>query len=254
MAKLGFLKRLTSLVLVLMLTVAGFALAEESQSQDEEDSDFDEYMDEMDIDVRYEWPSDLFPDMPVFAADSYEVWVTEGSCEIYLPAGTDAGFADYTKALTDIGANLYVQNDLLTVLTMGDTEIHLMPDEEQPMISFLNEPAYDYQEDVDLYPGLTDYPMPQSGRLVSLEGSYDYGSEDEDTETLQSMILTYRCASIADALAYCEDLTAAGWVAQEQGVPEGNTLYASYVRAGKMIIVDYYSNSSDYILFFGFAD
>ncbi|MGI6174009.1 MAG: hypothetical protein ACOYI8_08970 [Christensenellales bacterium] len=248
------------LALALALAFSGFAAfaeetdAEETEVQEMEGEgmveEFSDWDSDFSVDVEEGWPSTL-TGVPVFEADSYESWVATDHVIVYLPKGADAGFPDYVKALTDAGAALYVQNELLTVLSLGEMEIQLMPDPEEPSITFFAEPAYDYKEDIEMYPELEEYPMPDTGRLVSLEGIFNYGEEDEDVpETMEMAILTVRNASISDALDYCEKLTMAGWVQQGDAVPEGNALYAEFVKASRTIVVDYFMNGSDYMIVF----
>lgn len=261
-------KKLAAVVLCLAL-VCGAALAEEETLEDvtaaemaeadgfeeeefaEEEDLFGGFADDYSMDVVYEWP-DTLDGIPVFEAESYESWIATDSVEVFLPAGAAEDFDAYVKQLSDMGASVHVNNDLLIVLALGDIEIHMLPDEDQPSIAFLGEPAYDYEEDMALYPELENYPMPEGGRIVALEGSYDYGYEgEEERETLESIIVIDRCASISDAIDYCEKLTLAGWVPQETVKPVDNTLFGVYVRAGRMIMIDYYTNGSDFMIYFG---
>ncbi len=263
------MKKLLALLLILALALFGFAaFAEETEAEPAEETeeefideteegfveDFSEWEDDLSVEVEESWPSTL-AGVPVFKADSYESWIAADHVIVYLPKGADAGFPEYVKALTDAGAALYVENEMLAMLSLGEMEIQLIPDPDEPSIIFFAEPTYDYTADLEMYPELEEYPMPDAGRIVAVEGIFDFGEEEEEaSETMEMAILTVRNASVSDALGYCEKLKAAGWAPQGDAVPEGNALYAEFAKAGRAIVVDYFMNGSDYMVVFTTAE
>jgi hypothetical protein len=174
-----------------------------------------------------QWPAQQFPEIIPFESASYGVIIENGRADIYLAAGSDAGFADYAAALIEKGAIVHLDNEMLTVLVLGDTEIQLIPNFEMPLILLCAEPQIDWANEA--------YPLPQTGRLVSAEPII--GSA--------GTALIYRCVSFADLIDYTEYLEGEGWSA-DPAEPMDGALFTTYRRDAQTIAIDYYAFSTNF--------
>ncbi len=176
------------------------------------------------------WPaSEIFPDVPVFESNSYDV--TDEGTKLTLTLSADDFFNlnSYMEKLTEAGATLQCSSDIFAAYVLGDVEIQIIKDKTTPMIILCGEEAVDISVET-----FADYPLPENGRMVSADMS-------ESSENI--MYITERCLSYEDALAYCEKLSSFSWQTESKLPKSGDTqsFLAQYTLDDKSITVDYYN-------------
>jgi hypothetical protein len=180
-----------------------------------------------------EWPTQQFPSVLPFPNASYTTYLDGSHADILLPLGSEAGFKAYVAQLVKGGATVYVDNDRMTVLALGDVEIQLVVSTESPSISLCGESAISWEDTGDV--------LPLAGRLVSSDPGVDG----------LGAVLTYRCVSLSGLMEYLDLLKREGWISSDQASPVDGTFYATYQRGERTITVDYYANSSNFQIFLG---
>lgn len=177
------------------------------------------------------WPSDLFPSVPQFEAGRYQTVVDNMRAVITIPAEDVLNLQAYVTGLTAAGASLYVNSDTLIVLVQAGTEIQIVPTGARPTITLCGEQQISWQN--GNYP---DMRLPETGKLVAVK----------DGLTPDSLVFTYRNASISDAMVYLNELNAAGWQSMSKLNYKSNTLLASFHKNGYKLTVDYYAGGDNY--------
>jgi len=177
------------------------------------------------------WPSEQFPDIPVYDASGYDTHLYGDRAEIDIPPMSVNGFDDYAAKLADDGARIFVQSKTLTVLLYKDVEIHLIANGSTTAVVLCGEKAAPWDE--------TDYstfPLPIAGTLVSVENGVG----------ARSRVLTYRGASSTDAQEYLNKLAAAEWTISDPLSLKDQTFSAVFKKSGQQITVDYFSSSDNF--------
>lgn len=176
------------------------------------------------------WPaSEIFPDVPVFEANKYDV--TDEGTNITLTLSADDYFNlnSYMEKLTEAGATLQASSDIFAVYTLGDVEIQIIKDKTTPMIILCGEETVDISVET-----FADYPLPDNARMVSA---------DVSESSANVLYITERCLSYEDALAYCEKLSSYSWQTSSKLPESGNPqpFLAQYTLDDMSITLDYYS-------------
>ena len=177
------------------------------------------------------WPSEQFPDIPVYEASGYNTRSFGDRVEVDIPPLSVSGFDAYAAQLADGGARIFVQSKTLTVLSYKEVEIHLISSGSTTSVVLCGEPAEPWSD-----PDYAAFPMPDAGKLVSVEEGVG----------ARSRVLTYRNASSADAQQYLGRLTADGWTITEPLVLKDQTFSAVLKKSGQQITVDYFSTSDNF--------
>lgn len=177
------------------------------------------------------WPASAFPEVPPMDAPAYDTETSDGHAVINLPAAASDGFAAYLTALTEKGAALYVQTSKLSVADLNGVEIHLIASNLKTQIVLCDEPAFTFSES-----GYQAFPLPESGKLVTVAPGVGANSR----------ILTYRNASVTDALAYTGALAQAGWTLNGTLEPDNQVFQAVYKKNNLQIAVDYFTSGDAY--------
>ena len=177
------------------------------------------------------WPSDLFPDVPVFEASGYDTRLFGARAEINVPPLSVSGFDAYADQLADDGARIFVRSKTLIVLSYKGVEVHLISSGSTTSIALCGETAQAWSD-----PDYAGFPLPDAGTLVSVEEGVG----------ARSRVLTYRNASSADAQQYLSHLAAAEWAISEPLALKDQTFSAVYKKSGQQITVDYFASSDDF--------
>ena len=181
-------------------------------------------------DANY-WPSQQFPDVPQLASNSYRTQINGDYAEVYVPQEAADGFSDYIEQLVDAGAQIFVQTQQLSVLNYGQTEIHIISNGVKNAVELCAESKFMWDG-----AGYEAFLLPASGRLARV----DNGTGEA------SRVLTYRGASVNDALDYCAELAANDWVIVGGLRPDENIFLATYKKGDMQITVDYFSSGENY--------
>ena len=177
------------------------------------------------------WPSEQFPDVPVYEASGYDTRVYGDRAEIDIPPMSVTGFDDYTEQLANDGARVFIHSKTLTVLFYKDVEIHLIASGSTTSVVLCGEKAQTWDD-----PDYSSFPLPDAGTLVSVE----------DGVGARSLVLTYRGASSTDAQQYVGRLAADEWTISDPLSLKDQTFSAVYKKAGQQITVDYFSSSDNF--------
>ena len=181
-------------------------------------------------DVDY-WPSDAFPGIPAIESQAFDTRESDGFASIKVPSATARNFSGYIDSLTERGAAVYVRTNRLTVLTYEGVEIHLITGNADGTIELCRESAYAWND-----ANYTAFPLPESGRLISVEDGTGGGSR----------VLTYRDATTLEALRYTNALIDEGWTISGSLEPTNNTFTAVYKKNNLQITIDYFMTGSSY--------
>jgi hypothetical protein len=177
------------------------------------------------------WPSDMFPDIPVYEASGYDTRLYGDRAEIGIPPMSVNGFDDYAEKLANDGARVFVRSKPLTVLSYKGVEIHLIASGSTTAVALCGEKAQPWDD-----PDYTTFPLPAAGTLVSVENGVG----------ARSRVLTYRGASSTDAQEYLGRLAADEWTISDPLSLKDQTFSAVYKKAGQQITVDYFSSSDNF--------
>ena len=177
------------------------------------------------------WPSEQFPDIPVYEASGYNTRSFGNRVEVDIPPLSVAGFDAYATQLADDGARIFVQSKALTVLSYEGVEIHLISSGAKTSVVLCGEPATTWSD-----PDYAAFPLPDAGTLVSVEEGVG----------ARSRVLTYRNASSTDAQQYLGRLAADGWTITEPLALKDQTFNAVLKKSGQQITVDYFSTSDNF--------
>lgn len=174
------------------------------------------------------WPSAQFPDIPEIAASVYDTRLSDHHAEISVPMAAADGFDAYVKNLADKGAQVYIDIPRLKVLSYKGTEIHLIKTSGRNGIELCAEPELAWND-----PDYADFPLPQSGDLVSVA----------DGTGERSRALTYRHMSANDAVQYVSRLSQSDWMIMGTLEPEDHIFSCSFRKDNMQIGVDYFASS-----------
>jgi len=177
------------------------------------------------------WPSEQFPDIPVYEASGFNTHLYGDRAEIDIPPMSVTGFDDYAAKLADDGARIFVSSKALTVLAYNNVEIHLVASGSTTAVVLCAEKAQDWND-----PEYAAFPLPAAGTLVAVEEGVG----------ARSRVLTYRGASSTDAQEYLGRLAADEWTISDPLSLKDQTFSAVYKKAGQQITVDYFSSSDNF--------
>jgi hypothetical protein len=177
------------------------------------------------------WPSEQFPDVPVFEASGYNTRLYGARAEISVPPLSVSGFDAYAEQLADAGARIFVRSKALTVLSYKGVEIHLIASGSTTAIALCGESAQPWSD-----PDYAAFPLPDAGTLVFVEEGVG----------ARSRVLTYRNASSTDAQQYLSRLAAAEWAISSPLELSDQTFTAVYKKSGQQITVDYFASSDNF--------
>ena len=177
------------------------------------------------------WPSELFPDIPVYEASGYNTHVYGQRAEIDIPPLSVSGFDEYAKQLADDGARIFVNSKSLIVLSYKGVEIHLIASGSTTSVVLCGESALPWGD-----PDYAAFPLPSAGTLVTVEEGVG----------ARSRVLTYRNAAATDAQEYLNRLAASEWTISEPLSVKDQTFSAVYKKSGQQITVDYFSGSDNF--------
>ncbi|MGI6172609.1 MAG: hypothetical protein ACOYI8_01775 [Christensenellales bacterium] len=181
------------------------------------------------LDVNY-WPEEQFPNMPVFTAPEYKTTQENGKADIVVASTAAAGFSEYKAELLEGGAQLLIDTTKLTVLLYDDVEVHLVNETSGTRVVFCGESGIVWDGE-----GYEGFPL-MEGRLVSVAEGVSAGSR----------VLTYRAASVADALDFVNELVVKGWVAVHELSVVDNRFLVSLKLDNRQITVDYFQSGDNF--------
>ncbi len=177
------------------------------------------------------WPSELFPEIPIYEATGYNTHVYGQRAEIDIPPLSVSGFDEYAEQLADDGAHIFVHGKSLVVLSYKGVEIHLIASGSNTSVVLCGESAMTWAD-----PDYAAFPLPDAGTLVSVEEGVG----------ARSRVLTYRNAAATDAQEYLNRLAASEWIISEPLSVKDQTFNAVYKKSGQQITVDYFANSDNF--------
>ncbi|MDO4458530.1 MAG: hypothetical protein Q4C42_00335 [Clostridia bacterium] len=179
------------------------------------------------------WPVNIFPDIPVFEADSYEVIDLGKNISIICSEKEYDNLDGYITELTELGGEICIDEMYFTLISLGDVEIQIFRDKTAPRITFAGEDAVDISE-----MGFDDFPLPNDGRIINAE----YIPDETDR-----LYLTTRNMNFENAKAYCTKLVMEGWTEHEPAsrAEKPEAFLAEYRNGNNSILVDYHTGSSD---------